>query len=743
MSLIHRLLQEIDDAEKRAGEMQCFISHEFRHTDLRARLERVLKQLGLHAYFADKELSGDFILHKVCKKILITRASIVDLTSVNPNVYVELGVAIGLNKPVFLVLKQHATVPPLLEGFVKLRFTSYTGLGRDLVTQAPGWLQESVTQHMRYTTHCHFVNVLCPDRQRLTPQRRYLVIDQREETDATGQPYLAPDPDLRAELLEALNRFHFTPVFLDEVSPGAGVRLCDYCRALRDSDFALIHLTRHTAQNVYLLLGLVTGLGIPSLLILHDERDREGRLSFILPSMLHGLDRFSYTSYREIGEKLGDSLEEFLHSTKHKPIKDRSLVFPDLRRREESIEEKELTLEEDEDVEQQVERAVPRILVQVDHDGNSALQKLGNRGYDVVLMDWMLSNNSGLDVLRHIKAKYPDLPVIIVSAPSLSSDIARLIEAGASKYILKPFDPGDILTAVKDIITHRQSKQPGGQQPFASLKSLTDPTEQYNRLAQLCRQVVEQGNAAGLREALTFSQSITDSVHQAEALIIVVDAMGQVNDDEGVRRVVEVGTALEDTETQERVLRAAAGAYERMGEGEKADLILRMIEISQPVNEIRSPSSHDQQSYTAQPLRVFLCHSSGDKPAVRALYRKLLAEGVMPWLDEEDLLPGQSWREEIPKAVRATDVVLVCLSHSSLDQAGYVHKEIKLALDVADEQPVGSTFVIPVRLEECNISDRLSNLHWVNLFEERGYERLMRALQHRAHQLGRVIAPSK
>jgi hypothetical protein len=60
------------------------------------------------------------------------------------------------------------------------------------------------------------------------------------------------------------------------------------------------------------------------------------------------------------------------------------------------------------------------------------------------------------------------------------------------------------------------------------------------------------------------------------------------------------------------------------------------------------------------PDKVFLCHSSGDKPAVRELYQRLRADGVETWLDEEDLVPGQRWEEEIPKAVKAADAILVC-----------------------------------------------------------------------------------
>jgi hypothetical protein len=141
------------------------------------------------------------------------------------------------------------------------------------------------------------------------------------------------------------------------------------------------------------------------------------------------------------------------------------------------------------------------------------------------------------------------------------------------------------------------------------------------------------------------------------------------------------------------------------------------------------------QQVSPRALRVFLCHSSDDKSIVRSLYKQLVADGVDPWLDEEKLLPGQDWRLEIAKAVRTSDIVLVCLSRSSITRAGYVQKEIRLALDVADEQPEGAIFVIPVKLEECDVPERLSRWQWVDLFSESGYERLMLALKARADEL--------
>jgi anti-sigma B factor antagonist len=105
-------------------------------------------------------------------------------------------------------------------------------------------------------------------------------------------------------------------------------------------------------------------------------------------------------------------------------------------------------------------------------------------------------------------------------------------------------------------------------------------------------------------------------------------------------------------------------------------------------------------------------------------------------LDEEDLLPGQKWEDEIPAAVRNSDVVLVCLSNESINKSGYVQKEIKDALDVADRQPEGTIFLIPAKLEECRIPDRLRHLQWVNVFEEKGFRLLLRALTARAENFG-------
>ncbi|NJN67419.1 MAG: SUMF1/EgtB/PvdO family nonheme iron enzyme [Chloroflexaceae bacterium] len=131
-------------------------------------------------------------------------------------------------------------------------------------------------------------------------------------------------------------------------------------------------------------------------------------------------------------------------------------------------------------------------------------------------------------------------------------------------------------------------------------------------------------------------------------------------------------------------------------------------------------------------LRIFLCYAHEDRQVVGELYQRLKTEGFYPWMDQEDLLPGQAWELEIPKAVREADIVLACLSPRFVTKAGYGQREIKLALDTADFQLEGTIFVIPLRLEACDVPDRLRRWYWCDYFEASGYDRLLRALHYRA-----------
>jgi adenylate cyclase len=144
-----------------------------------------------------------------------------------------------------------------------------------------------------------------------------------------------------------------------------------------------------------------------------------------------------------------------------------------------------------------------------------------------------------------------------------------------------------------------------------------------------------------------------------------------------------------------------------------------------------------KQAAAVRSLRVFLCHASQDKPFVRDLYSKLRQDGYDPWLDEENLVPGQDWEHEIRKAVRKCDAVVVCLSKTSVTKEGFLQKEFRYVLDVAEEKPEGAIFIVPLKIEECPVPERLARLQSLSWSADAGYEKLKLALASRLRQLDR------
>ena len=139
-----------------------------------------------------------------------------------------------------------------------------------------------------------------------------------------------------------------------------------------------------------------------------------------------------------------------------------------------------------------------------------------------------------------------------------------------------------------------------------------------------------------------------------------------------------------------------------------------------------------------RPLTVFLCHAHEDKDTIFNIYDLLTKDGVDVWLDKKKLLPGQDWELEIRRAVRSADVIVVCLS-KRFNQDGFRQKEVRLALDTAMEKPEGEIFIIPARLDECDVIESLKRWHWVDMFQDDGYTMLMRALYKRAKTIGAII----
>lgn len=93
-------------------------------------------------------------------------------------------------------------------------------------------------------------------------------------------------------------------------------------------------------------------------------------------------------------------------------------------------------------------------------DGRSALDKIKNAYFDLVLLDLMLPEIDGIRVLQNIRLSHPTLPVIIVSAKDTSHDRIEGLRTGADDYLVKPFNMEELVLRIDNILS-RQRDTPG------------------------------------------------------------------------------------------------------------------------------------------------------------------------------------------------------------------------------------------------------------------------------------------
>jgi TIR domain/Novel STAND NTPase 1 len=156
-------------------------------------------------------------------------------------------------------------------------------------------------------------------------------------------------------------------------------------------------------------------------------------------------------------------------------------------------------------------------------------------------------------------------------------------------------------------------------------------------------------------------------------------------------------------------------------EKQERELEARRLQLSEQLDQQRKETD-------ALTPKIFLSYASEDFPYVKPFYDKLKENGLRPWLDREDLLPGVDWDREIVRQIKQSHFVLFCITQRSRTKRGYIQKELGTALKASQEIPSGETFLIPVRLEECTVPDELSKLQYADIFRTGEFEKLLKSM---------------
>ncbi|MCA9879039.1 MAG: response regulator transcription factor [Thermomicrobiales bacterium] len=111
-------------------------------------------------------------------------------------------------------------------------------------------------------------------------------------------------------------------------------------------------------------------------------------------------------------------------------------------------------------------------LVEVRHDGDRGLLATRHASWDLLILDWMLPERSGVDVCRHLRADGCATPILMLTARDATSDVVAGLDAGADDYLVKPFDFEELLARIEALL-RRTRQQAQAQHELLKYADLT------------------------------------------------------------------------------------------------------------------------------------------------------------------------------------------------------------------------------------------------------------------------------
>ncbi|RLC63636.1 MAG: hypothetical protein DRI48_08280 [Chloroflexi bacterium] len=271
-------------------------------TGFAAIVARVFAPLNYQVYYTGKcanlDLNSESLLLKTCQEIFEADVSVFDLSSVNYDGYLEMGIALGLNRPLVAAIHEGDPLPPVLREKAVIVYTDLS----DLEAKLSAFCDQSLPFPTQPTPdYCHFCGHICESMSVPPDDNSYLVLNESRLLWRGLMQSLTPH----------LAGHHLYPVYLSDQS--ASSTLCDMRRQVLASRFALCHLGTLSNESSFLALGMSIGSQAPWIILAQAGQETA------VPSALRETERIEYATLADLEERLTDALGQFLGRIASRP----------------------------------------------------------------------------------------------------------------------------------------------------------------------------------------------------------------------------------------------------------------------------------------------------------------------------------------------------------------------------------------------------------------------------------------
>lgn len=138
-------------------------------------------------------------------------------------------------------------------------------------------------------------------------------------------------------------------------------------------------------------------------------------------------------------------------------------------------------------------------------------------------------------------------------------------------------------------------------------------------------------------------------------------------------------------------------------------------------------------------MKIFLGYASEHLETARKVYLFLKSVNDDIWFDKESLVGGDEWDRERAAAQQSADFVVHLVSAEIFERPGVVNREIKQTLKLIEDQPIGASYVVFMRLDDLRLPAELIHFQYIDYFENSWRDQLAQAVAKRAAQLNRAV----